>query len=91
MNQGRWGHGVIVHQGQFIVVGGYSGPLRTERCELKDESIQCKTVDPELSNYRYYPEMMSVTKYCYETNHSEKNRNDYTGDFINWGSSLWFS
>ena len=59
LNQARRGHGVILHQGQFIVVGG-KYPLGTERCILNGDSIQCTTVDPELENYKYYPEMMSV-------------------------------
>ena len=62
MNQARHGHAVIVHQGKFIVVGGEHGLHGTESCTLKDDSVQCKTADPELENYFYYPEMMSVTE-----------------------------
>ena len=60
------GHGVIIHQGQFIVVGGNNGlkgletGFGTESCILKGDSIQCTTVGPELENYYWYPEMMPV-------------------------------
>ena len=65
LNQARYGHGVILHQGQFIVAGGWGFILfvnerGTERCTLKGDSIQCKTVDPELEDYKFYPEMISV-------------------------------
>ena len=49
----------ISDQGRFIVVGGY-GTFGTERCTLKGNEIQCTTVDPELRNYKFYPEMMSL-------------------------------
>ena len=61
LNEARRGHGVIVQQGQFIVVGGLNGPLGTERCTLVNDSIQCTTVDPELENYNHYPVMMHVS------------------------------
>ena len=61
LNQARYAHAVIVHQGQFVVVGG-DGSLGTERCALKGNSVQCTTVDPELENYYFYPEMMSVSE-----------------------------
>ena len=57
LNKARNGHGVIIHQGEFIIVGGYAD---TERCILNGDSVQCSTVDPELEGYYYYPEMMSV-------------------------------
>ena len=72
LNQARRGHGVIVHQGQFIVVGGYSGSLGTERCILKDNSIRCETVEPKLEQYYWYPEMLSVTDNFCRTNYAEK-------------------
>ena len=31
LNQARFAHGVFIQQGNFIVVGGYSGTLGTER------------------------------------------------------------
>ena len=59
LKQARWAHGVIVHQGEFIVVGG-GGEKWTERCTLNDNSIQCNIVNPELENYLDYPHMISV-------------------------------
>ena len=65
LNQSRQGHGLIVHQGQFIVVGGDPGLYKIERCILKGDSIQCTTVGPELYGYYNYPELMSVPEnYC---------------------------
>ena len=60
LNQARLGHGVFIQQGHFIVVGGYNGNLRTERCTLNEDAISCTLIDPELNGYAFYPEMMSV-------------------------------
>ena len=60
LNQARFAHGVFIQQGDFIVVGGFKGDLRTERCTLNEDAIRCTLIDPELKNYGYYPEMMSV-------------------------------
>ena len=62
LNQARHGHSVTIHQGKFIVVGGEYEPYGTESCTLKSDSVQCKIVDPELENYFYYPEMISVSE-----------------------------
>ena len=75
LNYARYGHGVFVHQGEFIVVGGehYGGSddhatkLSTERCTLVEDSIECKAVDPVFNNYFSYPEMIRVPyDYCQE-------------------------
>ena len=64
LNEARFGHGVAIQQGEFIVVGGYS-KFVTERCILNDDSIHCTTTKPQLQYYEYYPEMMSVSEnYC---------------------------
>ena len=64
LKHGRYAHGVIIQAGEFVVVGG-TGSISTERCILNGESIKCTTVDPELENYNFYPEMMSVPEnYC---------------------------
>ena len=60
LNQARFAHGVFIQQGNFIVVGGYFGTLGTERCILNEDEIRCTVIDPELSTYYYYPEMMAV-------------------------------
>ena len=66
LKEARRSHNVIVHQGQFIVVGGYHWTdITTERCTLDDNSIECTSTDPKLLGYGYYPEMMSVPQnYC---------------------------
>ena len=70
LNQARYGNGVIVRQGQFVVVGGIgnsnSEKLRsTERCYFENESIQCTTTEPVLDVYYQYPELMLVPEdYC---------------------------
>ena len=64
LNQARRDHGVIIQNGEFIVVGGRD-TKKTERCSLNGDSIQCTSVDPELSSYVYYPVMMLVPEnYC---------------------------
>ena len=68
LNEARLGHGVIAQKGEFIVVGGdgiIDEGTKTERCSLSDDSIQCTSVDPELYDYFFYPEMMLVPEnYC---------------------------
>ena len=59
LNKARHAHGVIIHQEEFIIVGGI-GTLGTERCILNGDSVQCSTVDPQLEGYFGYPEMMSI-------------------------------
>ena len=49
----------------------------TDLCFL-GSSIQCITVGPELSNYRYYPEMMAVTENCYTNKTHADNTSDKT-------------
>ena len=75
LNKARLGHGVIVRDGDFIVVGGtdygelYENSFETERCTLIVDTqftpIKCSNVDPVLDDYYYYPEMMRVPHdYC---------------------------
>ena len=70
MNEGRYGHGVIIQNGHFIVVGGdkgkKAGPLSTERCTLNGSSVRCTSVNPKLKNFFEYPELMTVTdNFCH--------------------------
>ena len=60
LNQARHGHGVIIHQGEFVVVGGGVGTKKTESCALNGDSIQCVAVEPRLNLHDTYPEVMSV-------------------------------
>lgn len=65
LNNARNSHGVMIDQGEFIIVGGYNekiGLLGTERCSLIGDSMKCTTVDPGLEGYYYTPELMSVSE-----------------------------
>lgn len=65
LNQARYGHGVLIQQDYFIVVGGLDGYLSTERCYFVDDSVECVTVEPVVNFYAYYPELTSVDEnYC---------------------------
>ena len=67
LKQARYYHGVIIQNGDFVVVGGNDGQLGTERCILSEDTITCTVIDPVLDHYYYYPEMMSVPpNYCLE-------------------------
>ena len=76
LNEARTVHGVIVHQGEFIIVGGYNENIRylsTERCILSDDLVQCSTAGPKLQGYSYYPEMMLVSEnFCSSHSQTEK-------------------
>ena len=74
LNTARESHGVIIHHGEFLILGGYSyiseyeDDLNTEKCTLSDDKkrIFCKEVGPLLV-YSYYlsPAMMLVPyDYC---------------------------
>ena len=71
LNFARYGHGVSIQKGTFIVIGGvdfvtgYELERKTERCTLIDEAIQCTAIDPVLNTYFNYPEMMYIADdYC---------------------------
>ena len=60
LNKARQGHGVIQTGSSFLVVGGLFGPAPTEKCEMSDSQVKCKTMEPTLTGYIQYPELMSV-------------------------------
>ena len=63
LNQGRWGHGVVVRSNDFVIVGGcgyYCGSMTTERCEMQNDQMVCATVKPKLSGFSRYAETMLV-------------------------------
>ena len=62
LNVARNSHGVIQVDNQFIVVGGSrgSGDEPTESCKLSGQSMTCTSRDPQLSNFRNYPELMLI-------------------------------
>ena len=60
LNQGRYGHAVVVRSNDFVIVGGY-GARQTERCALQNEmQMLCVSVEPELEDFYRYPEAMLV-------------------------------
>ena len=65
LKKDRYGHGVILQDGDFLIIGGKNGnkddkPIYTERCILKNDRIECAVVEPKLLKYEYYPEMIAV-------------------------------
>ena len=60
LKQGRRGHGVIFDGEQFVVIGGYTGSLKTENCIISGETITCTQIGPGLDDYAYYPELALV-------------------------------
>ena len=69
LQNARSGHGVFIHEGDFVIVGGTMNggeiDVPTERCNLNGDRIQCTVVEPKLSDYKYYPEMIAVPHdYC---------------------------
>ena len=68
MNQGRWGHAVVVRSNDFIIVGGceYRGtcrvPMTTERCTMQNDEMICVSVQPELTSFSRHPEAMLVNE-----------------------------
>ena len=58
----RRGHGVLVNDEAFIVVGGLGKYYTTERCALDsdDNVVTCVEQQPTLNHYELYPEMHLV-------------------------------
>ena len=57
-------HSVIVSQSEFIVVGGtvQNSPegVRTEQCSISNTVVCSNLADPNLSDYKRYPELFNV-------------------------------
>ena len=49
---------------------GGEGKKRTEICVITGEKVKCKSREPTLSNFFYYPAMMVI-----ETEHTERCKN----------------
>ena len=61
----RYGHSVIQIDNEFIVVGGIRKKngheyQPTESCILKEQSMICTTREPQLSEFKQYPELMLI-------------------------------
>ena len=60
LNEGRNGHNAIHLNDIFLVVGG-DGTKKTEKCEYKNGQMVCHSQSPSLTNYKYTPELMTVS------------------------------
>ena len=59
LNVGRNGHNAIHLNGRFVIVGG-NGTRNIEKCEYKNDQMVCQSQLPILTDYAYYPELMTV-------------------------------
>ena len=66
LKNARQGHGVIQIGESFLIVGGWSGALPTEKCHFEEaEKVTCVTMEPTLSYHYQYPELVLVEDdYC---------------------------
>ena len=48
----------------FLVIGGYAGQYRTEKCDITEagDQVTCIEQEPTLSNYNHYPELLLVAE-----------------------------
>ena len=65
----RYGFGAIEIQKHFLIMGGEE-KKRTETCVISGESIKCKSREPTLNNFQFYPALMVV-----ETDYTERCKN----------------
>ena len=65
----RHGLGAIEIQKQFLVMGG-EGKKRTEVCVVTGETIKCKSREPTLDDFQFYPALMVI-----ETGYTEQCKN----------------
>ena len=65
----RYGFGAIEVQKHFLIMGGEE-KKRTETCVISGESIKCKSREPTLNNFQFYPALMVV-----ETDYTERCKN----------------
>ena len=56
------GHGAVLIDGFFLVVGGYNDNFQTEKCELHQGTVSCTSQTPVLSGYERYPELFLISE-----------------------------
>ena len=56
---GRFDHGAIFDGTYFLIIGGYD-THKTEKCSLSGSTMTCQQQQPELTDYRAYPELFLV-------------------------------
>jgi hypothetical protein len=59
MNQGRYGHGSVIHNGQLWVAGGYMSSRASNSVECYDFETQQWTEMPSMSEKRFHCSLMS--------------------------------
>ena len=59
LTKGRWGHNAIYDGSSVLVVGGV-GTFKTEKCTISNNQVTCTEQNPELVDYRTYPELFMV-------------------------------
>ena len=62
MQKARAGHGVILHDGDFLIIGGWRDACGFERCSLHRDSIRCYLVGGELKDCSIHPSMMLISE-----------------------------
>ena len=63
LNAPREGHGAIVIDGEFLVVGGYSEftwQMKSERCAWIGDQVVCTEQTSTLYYYTYWPELFLI-------------------------------
>ena len=66
------GHNAIYDGTNLIVVGGITFVdsdarqlMKTEKCVISDNQVNCSTQNPKLQDYKFYPELFMVpVDYC---------------------------
>ena len=61
LKHARRGHNAIFDGTQIIIIGGYTGSYKSENCFVSDANATCRTQEPSLSRYEYYPELYLVS------------------------------
>merc|ERR1712227_391631 len=54
LNEGRYGHAVVVRQNDYIILGGYQ-TKGTERCVLENNEMTCEVVEPNMTIFYLNP------------------------------------
>ena len=60
LRSARGSHGVARIGNQFLVIGGNNGPLSTESCTLKGDSMNCIIRAPLLETFSVFPELFMI-------------------------------
>ena len=54
-----------IFDGQHVLVLGGTEKCKTEKCSIANDRVTCASQSPELTDYRFYPELFLVPEdYC---------------------------